>query len=105
MPRPVKDRRHTFSDQRRGDPVRLAFAIALLLAVSMDDLRDEQGAPSTERTIAAIDAVLADRPHWAKPDEKPASPRTPNLHNGARQAAREPEKLSFGTALKNARFE
>lgn len=54
----------------------LAFAIALLLAVSMDDLRDEQGALSTERTIAAIDAVLADRPHWAKPDEKPASPRT-----------------------------
>jgi hypothetical protein len=24
---------------------------------------------------------------------------------GARQAAREPEKLSFGTALKDARFE
>jgi hypothetical protein len=49
----------------------------------MDDLRDEQGAPSTERTIAAIDAVLADQPHWAKPDEKPATPRTPNLHNRA----------------------
>jgi hypothetical protein len=29
----------------------------------------------------------------------------PNLHNGARRAARQPEKLSFGTALKNARFE
>jgi hypothetical protein len=84
---------------------RLAQPGALLLAVSMDDLRDERGALSTERTIAASDAVLADRPHWAKPEEKPASPRMPNLHNGARRAAREPEKLSFGTALKNARFE
>lgn len=81
---------------------RLANAEDLLLAVSLDDLRDDSGAVSAEKASAAIDAVLEQRPHWRKAEPEPELPRHPDVHNGARAPAPEPP-LSFGTALKNSR--
>ena len=81
---------------------RLAQGDELLLAVKLDDLRDEQGAISKARVNAAIDDVLRDRPHWGKPEPQPEAPGTRTCTTGPRPPE-PPPAPSFGEFLKNAR--
>jgi len=61
--------------------------------VELTALRGDDGALEPERVEAAVDAVIAARPHWAK-----LAP-TPSFDGGAR-ATPAPAGPSFGAALK-----
>jgi hypothetical protein len=86
---------------------RMASPSDLLLAVSLDDLRGDDGLLDSDRAAAAITDVLNQRPHWAKatPEPEPEGPAPhPDHHHGPRGTAQEPKPLSFGKELKGARF-
>jgi hypothetical protein len=62
--------------------------------VQLADLRDEDGALSSERVDEAVAGVLATRPHWRK--------RGPGFDGGARQSPEQAPAHPFGEALKEA---
>jgi hypothetical protein len=86
--------------QRRGieqqitGPGRLHDGADLWREVSLDDLRDEQGAVDEAKVKAALDQVLTAHPHWRDKS------RT-GFGGGARQD-QDVEGPSFGEALKGA---
>jgi hypothetical protein len=49
-----------------------------------------QGAVSIDKATAAVDAVLAESQHWAKPEPEPARPSLPNVHARARAPISQP---------------
>ena len=73
---------------------RLTSPADLFLTAEMADLVGDDGQVDPEKVDAAVDAALAERPHWAVTGRS-------NLHQGTRPAA--PEPPSFGAQLKGAR--
>lgn len=73
-------------------------AADLWLVVSdLGELRNQDGELDTERVKAAVDAALADRPHWRREAEYV------DLHGGARDSVPAPQPLPhFGEQLKRA---
>lgn len=61
--------------------------------LTLDDLRDGEGALDTKKVEAARDHVLAEHPHWRK------SP-TPDQDGGVRELPPDTSGPSFGEAIK-----
>jgi hypothetical protein len=70
---------------------RMANPADLLLVAPLEDMRDDDGALDVDKANAAIETVLADRPHWRKVP-------LPTVHQGAR--ASQPAAPSFGEMLR-----
>lgn len=92
--------RATLDDRHRQDVERLAAERLadpgdLWLATTLDAMRGEDGMIDTGKAEAAIERVVSEKPHWAKPPT-----RFPNLPQGARESAEPPP--GFGQTIKKA---
>ena len=75
---------------------RLADPADLWLSTSLDAMRAEDGTIDMEKADAELQRVLAEKPHWRKPERS-----MPNMHQGARESV-ERQAPSFGQAVKRA---
>jgi hypothetical protein len=94
------------ADLERLAAEKLANPADLALVVDVDQLREDDGSLSSEKVGAAVDRVLAERPHWAKSqpesEPEPDNGRTyPDFHGGARTPPAPPPP-SFGDLLKRS---
>lgn len=76
---------------------RLADVSDLWTATSLDAMRSEDGMIDMEKAAAEIEALLAAKPHYAKPVADPPV----DLHQGQRMTA-EPPRPSIGAAIKQS---